>query len=263
MRQFGLILLVAFKLASDHSHGSTASVAVDSNYKFSKLPSSSVSSIAFGLSEPGWNGVSSTASCAIETTTKCLRSRGFIYNQLSRQCIPVLWLHEGSGGTAVGVGELHSLPGEFYVNDKIIGACGDGFEAVEYGSERRFCCLVELTSSVTYDDATQQCNNLGGYLATVKTVEKLQMVINIAQGKSFWVGMDDLAQEGMHRWQENGELLTADVQAAVFKTNEPNNDYGVEDCIQYRGSHFNLNDIHCWATMRALCESQPLSADIC
>ena len=133
------------------------------------------------------------------------------------------------------------------------------FQAFDYGIQGHFSCLKQLTPSVSYSQATTECNSLGGYLASVKTVEKLEMVKDFAKERNHWVGMDDLAKEGVHRWQEDNQILTVEQQLAVFKTGEPNNDYGVEDCVHYRGSHRNLNDIHCWATMYALCESAPIS----
>ena len=102
------------------------------------------------------------------------------------------------------------------------------------------------------------CRSLGGFLATVKTTQKLQMVIELSGSTNAWVGMDDLAEEGVYLWQEDNQTLTEKVRLEVFVTDNPNNFRGNEDCVEYRSDKSALNDSKCGSLYPALCESRPL-----
>ncbi|GFS19199.1 lectin [Elysia marginata] len=219
------------------------------------MASDVLSSNSYGLAtNTHWSGVSSVPICAFKSLLYCPGSRGFVYNPSAGLCIPLLWLQMGSGGATLGSAD--PLEWKVFVTN---GLCRNGFEAYDYGSEGHFSCFKIITSSYEYSKATTECNALGGYLASVKTVDELNVVRGLAGSKDHWVGMDDLAKEGVHIWQEDGQRLTSEQQQTVFKPGEPNNYYGVEDCIHFRGSHQNLNDVHCWSTKRSVCESAPLT----
>ncbi|GFO03473.1 C-type lectin-related protein 4 [Plakobranchus ocellatus] len=185
------------------------------------------------------------------------KNAGFLFESGSGQCTPVLWIGQGSGGIVIPSGSADAPPGNLYVNSQTTIHCPDGFQEVSYGSEGHVSCLVVLLS-LSYESATSKCNAMGGYLASVRTAERLQMAVGLAQGNDMWVGMDDLVQEGEYRWQEDGELLTDTERADVFKPGEPNNN-GNEDCVHYRRSNDQLNDSRCSSLKNALCESPPRS----
>ncbi|GFO33439.1 hypothetical protein PoB_005994400 [Plakobranchus ocellatus] len=260
MRRLCLILIVCIKLLSDNGQGLSSVMAIASadGYSFSLLSPDTVSNTTYSLSTSAWTGVSSTVNCALRTISKCSLSPGFLYEPVAGQCTPVQWLSQGSGGTDVPAVSADALPGNLYVNNQTSGLCPNGFEAVEYGSECRVTCILSLTTPLSYDSATGECNNLDGYLVSVRTAEKLLMVRSFDQGSDMWVGIDDQAQEGQYRWQEDGELLTSAERTAVFRNGEPNDHNGVEDCVQYRTSDDLLNDSACWSLMKALCESKPI-----
>ena len=127
-------------------------------------------------------------------------------------------------------------------------------QIVQSKSDRQVACFLRISPSTSYGGGTNKCVDLGGYLATVKTAEKLAMVVEIAQGANLWVGMDDKDKEGRYVWQEDKSVLTQEVKDAVFTPGQPNNGWNVEDCVHYRGSKGRLNDQHCWAKINALCE---------
>ncbi|GFO33438.1 C-type lectin-related protein 4 [Plakobranchus ocellatus] len=261
MHRLCLILIVCLELLNEHGQVLSSNIAIASGegHSFSLLYPDTVFSTTYSLSTSGWTGVSSTENCALRTISKCPLSRGFLYEPAAGQCTPVLWLGQGSGGTVVPAGAVDAQTVHLYINRKISQFCQDGFEAVEYGSEGRFACIVLLATPLSYNSATSECNSLGGYLVSVRTAEKLQMVTAFDQGSSIWVGIDDQAKEGQYRWQEDGELLTNAEQTAAFYPGEPNNHENMEDCVLYRSSDDLLNDSYCWFSRKALCESQPMS----
>ncbi|GFO33433.1 hypothetical protein PoB_005993800 [Plakobranchus ocellatus] len=259
MHRLCLILIVCLELMNKHGQvlSSNIAIAPGEGHLFSLLSPDTVSSTTYSLSTSRWTGVSSSGSCALRTINKCPLSRGFLYEPVAGQCTPVLWLGQGSGGTVVPAGSADAQPGNLYVKNPTSDLCPNGFKAVEYGSEERFTCIVLLTKPRSYKSATSECNSLGGYLVSVRTAEKLQMVTAFDEGSSIWVGLDELAQEGQFRWQENGELLTGAEQTAVFHRNPLTNSNW--DCVLYYYYNDNLHGYNCWKLFPALCESRPKS----
>ncbi|GFO01708.1 Cd209e antigen [Plakobranchus ocellatus] len=254
-----IVLIFIFKVMTGFSQSSHSnnSLAIKTR-RLSLVSADVVSNITYSLATSGWSGVSSISACARVTLTMCHRVRGFLYAPGSEQCTPVLWLHQGSGGIIVPAGTEDGHPGIMYLFNQADGFCQDGFEAWNYDNEGRFVCLLEFTFLSSYHNATIECNNLGGYLASVRTAEKLAIVEQIYNGTSLWLGMDDIGKEGVFIWQEDGQTLTDAEFRATFK-NDFNNYYGGQDCLQYKNKAYGLNDWECDDNLRALCETPPLS----
>ncbi|GFN86267.1 C-type lectin-related protein 2 [Plakobranchus ocellatus] len=257
------VFIVILKLMHDHMQGSnrnSADAMVINSSTFSQLPSNVVSNITYGLSTSGWTGVSSSLTCALKLMGNCPLSRGFLYQPVSEQCTLVQWLYQGSGGTPVPAGTVHAHSTEVFLNVQLNGFCNTGFEAVEYGRAGQFSCLVEIPSVMNYQNATAECNKLDGYLASVKTVDKFEVVKAIANNADMWVGLDDIVDEGNFVWQEDGSLATSAQITAVFGAYAPSPSYGVQDCAKYWDYSKTLDDDFCYHLAKGLCETQPLYA---
>ncbi|KAK3795709.1 hypothetical protein RRG08_018258 [Elysia crispata] len=220
--------------------------AFTKGYEFIQETATILNHTKYGLASTHWSGVSSSLTCASMVVNSCPGSRGYIFEPVSGLCTPLNWLHEGpSPNFGIPAGEL------YLTTDHL---CPDPFKIVQSKSDRQVACFLRISPSTSYGGGTNKCVDLGGYLATVKTAEKLAMVVEIAQGANLWVGMDDKDKEGRYVWQEDKSVLTQEVKDAVFNPGEPNNGWNVEDCVHYRGSKGRLNDQHCWAKINALCE---------
>ncbi|GFO43564.1 hypothetical protein PoB_007006900 [Plakobranchus ocellatus] len=92
------------------------------------LPPDSLSSITYGVSTFEWTEVSNIRACALRTITTCHRARGFVFEPASGQCTPVLWLHQGSGGTVVPAGSVDTHLVNMFLRDQLDEFCQDGFE---------------------------------------------------------------------------------------------------------------------------------------
>ncbi|GFO35667.1 C-type lectin [Plakobranchus ocellatus] len=248
--------IVILKLVTNHIQGSFSTPADaigTNNIRFSLLSPDIVSTITYSVSTSGWSGMPNSVTCALRTITRCVRVRGFLYEPVSGQCTPVLWLHQGSGGTIVSAGSVDAHLASLFLRDNIDGFCQDGFKAWKYGSEGHFTCLLELTSLSSYQKATAECNSLGGYLASVRTVEELEMVKVLAKGTSMWIGLDDLEEEGVFKWQEDGKIMTDAEYDATF-INAPNNMDNNQHCVEYGHKSLSFNDDFCDNLMKAICE---------
>ncbi len=91
-----------------------------------------------------------------------------------------------------------------------------------------------LTTATTWTDAQAQAQAMGGNLVTINDAAENQFLVNAFGGSElFWIGLNDVAQEGVFKWI-NGEPVTY----TNWNSGEPNN-YGNEDYV-----HFN------WAALQ-------------
>ncbi|XP_059150278.1 C-type mannose receptor 2-like [Physella acuta] len=82
------------------------------------------------------------------------------------------------------------------------------FELLKNGSVS-VCVRVSL-DRFNYTSARDVCKGFGGNLYTIKTQEKLNLIVAIATSVNadLWVGLDDMEQEGIFRWVDDGSLLS-------------------------------------------------------
>ena len=131
----------------------------------------------------------------------------------------------------------------------------------EYGTEGELACLQDSDTLAKYKVAASTCASWGGYLASVKTAAKLDLLTKISGGQSRWIGLDDIDVEGQYIWQSDGSTLTSAEKEAVFASGEPNDLNGNEDCVQIRASSQQLNDKPCYYALKFVCEMTLPSLD--
>ena len=186
------------------------------------------------------------------------------------------YLHNSSTGLCVQaakpatlVPQLESGLGDLYVTCDTSG----GFTMYRYGSEIA-CIAVIKSSKVNFTLASSHCEQMGANLVSVKTLDKLQMLIEIlGDSTNFWVGLDDMVEEGTYVWREDGQVAFkinatySSRQMAEVAMNglwdhprEPNNYADNEDCIQLKQStthgELRLNDYKCFTRSKFICEER-------
>ena len=112
-----------------------------------------------------------------------------------------------------------------------------------------------MDAGSTYEEATSVCNFLGGYLASVKTAEKLALVATLAGSEMMWVGLDETVSVGQYVWQEDGSTATE----VMFGLGEYTNP-GVEECVMFWAPVGGLADFVCRSICSALCETRPVDS---
>ncbi|GFR72743.1 C-type lectin-related protein 4 [Elysia marginata] len=217
--------------------------------KFSPGSATSISPfVPDRLMSPGWSNVYSAGQCVLKTLFFFPMSRGFLYNNISGLCTPLLWL---KGSRAENAKAMTPEEGTLYLVKEI---CRDDFNLQEYGSEGRLMCLQDSTSYGTYLEATSACNASQSHLIAVKTAEILEVVRAIAAGIERWVGMDDLDRNGTYVWQSDGTTLTDEEKLAVFGPGEPNSENANVHCVYYYRETQKLHDKTCMHKHRFICE---------
>ncbi|XP_017145884.1 C-type lectin 37Db-like [Drosophila miranda] len=124
----------------------------------------------------------------------------------------------------------------------------DGF--VQIGS--RFF-YIEQHHVVNWFSGTNICRQKGGHLASPKSGEEFsRLKEKLTKGRDYWLGISDLANEGVFQSQTTGNM------AAFLKwgSGEPNNFANKEHCVELRSdSDFLMNDNVCTVTMYFVCEA--------
>jgi hypothetical protein len=127
--------------------------------------------------------------------------------------------------------------------------CGDGGKPV--GGEK-YCYVAQAS---TYAEAKKACAKRGGALASV-TSEEISKEIQAGLEQRFkvprfWIGLNDLAEQGTWTWAD-GKPLTS----AHWKPGEPNN-FGREGCVELFTDSWTWNDLDCAVELPSLCEAKP------
>ncbi|EAT48403.1 AAEL000543-PA [Aedes aegypti] len=115
--------------------------------------------------------------------------------------------------------------------------------------------------------ASEFCSSIGMQLVTITSRDENDAVARFVQGSdkfsdvasSFWIGGNDLAEEGTFSWMPNGRL----VRYANWSPGEPNNTEDKEHCMQLVyiprfEQRWTWNDNECRTNhMYFICESKP------
>ncbi|GFR93231.1 C-type lectin-related protein 4 [Elysia marginata] len=186
------------------------------------------------------------------------------------------YLHNSSTGLCVQsakpgplVSQLESGLGDLYVTCDTPG----GYTMYRHGSAAA-CISVVKSPKVNFTLASSHCEGMGGYLASVKTLDKLHLLNNVlGSSNNFWVGMDDMAVEGTYVWKEDGsvglqinatysarEMAEIAMNGMWDHPREPNNYLNDEHCVQLKLSsthnEHRLNDYKCYTRSKFLCEER-------
>jgi len=118
----------------------------------------------------------------------------------------------------------------------------------------------------SFDEVRQMCQNGGGELATSpfesRGVRFREKIFSLVDGQStgyFWVGIHDRREEG-HFEFINGRTFDGDDTSltVTWRSGEPNNYKGVEDCAVFEKGLKTLNDGVCEASFYGICEIKDL-----
>ncbi|KAK3768305.1 hypothetical protein RRG08_031097 [Elysia crispata] len=134
---------------------------------------------------------------------------------------------------------------------------GRGYRLYTWGNIT--ACLLLVTSAQNYSNAVTSCHQSQGYLASTKTIEKMNLIQNFSSTdiRSIWVGLSDTVQEGEYIWEEDGSVMTTGQLTQLFNPGEPNNQLmGAEDCGMVYYKNLGLNDDLCFRKFAFMCETK-------
>jgi hypothetical protein len=129
--------------------------------------------------------------------------------------------------------------------------CGNGGRAV--GGDK-YCYVAQAS---TYAEAKKACAKRGGSLASI-TSEDVSKEIQAALEQRFkvprfWIGLNDLAEQGTWAWPDGKPLTHA--ASGNWKPGEPNN-FGREGCVELFTDTWQWNDLDCGVELPSMCEGK-------
>lgn len=130
-----------------------------------------------------------------------------------------------------------------YCCQNLTARYGDGWTTFESSIYQYF------NIGSTYFEATDDCMNRSGYLASVGSEAENSFLAELVD-VSAYIGLNDIDSENDFVWQDGSSL---NFSSWIEETNEPNNAGGNEDCVQLFPSTF-WNDINCNLRLHYICE---------
>lgn len=190
---------------------------------------------------PGWHEIS-PGSCAVRCTLKYDNCRSVMYNKSTGLCTPGSWMNDDHPPPSAIEGDLYH---SFHCNES------QGFRVIH--SRSKLACVGKFGPPMTYLQAKEACRRRGGFLASVKTWDKLMMLRDtFGVYEEVWVGGDELKEEGRFVWVEDGKLLP--IGSSLFADYQPDNRLGDEDCLCLQQIGQELGDWMCSSLFKYFCE---------
>lgn len=142
----------------------------------------------------------------------------------------------------LGTSELAGCEDRWMYNP-VIGMCVRYFAVLrDYAGAQQFCSGHDATLHMpkTWEEAIPTAI----LPAPVQELEYL----------GIWVGADDLEVEGQYKWLDGAEL---DPTSDFWRSDEPNNHGGAEDCVHLTYFNGGLNDLACSRDLYVACQKDP------
>ena len=93
---------------------------------------------------------------------------------------------------------------------------------------------------VSFSDASAMSKLEGAELASIHTFQENEFIRNISGSRDIFIGLSDSNIEGTFVWSDGCPLAYTNWEAG-----EPDNDYGLEDCVLFLGANGKWNVDFC------------------
>ncbi|XP_071489471.1 CD209 antigen-like protein D [Diadema antillarum] len=122
-------------------------------------------------------------------------------------------------------------------------------------------CYIYRQDQQPWEVARDTCDELGGYLVAIETPSELSSIredvliahYGITTFPWIWIGLNDLATEGVYTWERVGSTLSVSSSMWDHDDNQPNPRYAAnQDCMTFNGRV--LRDDHCSMVTTYMCE---------
>ncbi|XP_071962907.1 macrophage mannose receptor 1-like [Antedon mediterranea] len=129
----------------------------------------------------------------------------------------------------------------FNIAVSIFASCPEGWLSFQDS------CYKFESRRRSWPDARSNCLELGANLVVVRNKAENDFLYNM--GSDLWIGLSDVERESDFTW-----VSTECSQYDNFEVAEPNNDGGIEDCVELYTTSGKWNDIPCNSTRAYVCE---------
>ncbi|XP_072000699.1 C-type lectin lectoxin-Thr1-like isoform X2 [Engystomops pustulosus] len=125
--------------------------------------------------------------------------------------------------------------------ETMCGTCPSGWKPIGL-----FCYYIS-TDSITWYNATDECIRKGSSLVLIKTAEEMDSLTPTLGEGSYWIGLRRDKDPNEWVWLD-GSMLSF----SRWRTDEPNNLGGAENCVDYWNGSW--NDLTCIRSRRYVCQ---------
>ncbi|KAH9488667.1 C-type mannose receptor 2 [Bulinus truncatus] len=141
--------------------------------------------------------------------------------------------------------DCHYLKHYICSRKKALAKCQDGWE------ENSEYCYKVFSEGITWHNATDRCQKLGGYLPSIPddTTDRFirNLISNTKDTKRVWIGLNDLSIEKEYIWSDGSPYKFAN-----WSDGQPDSDDKTEDCVEIFSSG-GWNDIDCYYLNHYIC----------
>ncbi|XP_071505817.1 macrophage mannose receptor 1-like [Diadema antillarum] len=146
-----------------------------------------------------------------------------------------------------------------YTQGPVTSPSDDGCDdpgAIGYGYNCFIVYEKPQEEQLSFSDARAQCQSIGGDLASFHSIAEEQYVVGRYSPASednfygFWLGLNDINQEGAWQWSDNTAVIYVNWEAG-----EPNDHSDTEECTEmFLNPGRGWNDIACYAVRSWVCK---------
>ena len=111
-------------------------------------------------------------------------------------------------------------------------------------------CYKVSNKQMSFSDASATCKQEGAELASIHTFQENEFIRNISGSTDVFIGLSDSNIEGTFVWSDGCPLAYTNWEAG-----EPDNDYGLGDCVLFQGGNGKWNDTPCDMWYEYVCKS--------
>lgn len=101
-------------------------------------------------------------------------------------------------------------------------------------------CYKVSNGMTTFANASASCQQHGANLASIHSAQENEFVRNFSSGKDVFIGLSDAKIEGTFVWSDESTFAYTN-----WEIGEPDNDYGVGDCVILVAANAKWNDTPC------------------
>ncbi|GFN97549.1 hepatic lectin [Plakobranchus ocellatus] len=216
----------------------------DLHFKTSTDLSCMRSMVADGWPIESW--ITCVAQCKCGNTHNC---RHVVFNAQTMTCTPVSPAKSGAGGVTLKSAEV------LYSQQVPIPACNTSAGYVLHQKCGAYVCVFLSSTDASYTTAKSECSKRHGRPFVANTAERFALIgdLTTSVSENLWIGL--VRVNDRFRW-EMGEQLSAEQDGYLWLAKQPNNYYGIDDCVytQLSSSVVGLNDVPCTWLRRFACE---------
>uniref|UniRef100_W5LVH9 C-type lectin domain-containing protein n=1 Tax=Lepisosteus oculatus TaxID=7918 RepID=W5LVH9_LEPOC len=144
--------------------------------------------------------------------------------------------------------ESRKIPSAFVGTDRVCKPCPRRWKLFDSK------CYYFSADKLNWTDSRTACRKQGADLVIINSRNEQEFITNQTNGKSYWIGLTDMAEEGVWRWVDNRSLNET---LRYWNDKQPDLRQKKQDCVFANPKAKGLttwHDHHCSTNIYRICE---------